>query len=587
MENYYSAERNVQILVALLKARGIRKIIASPGATNINFVASVQQDDFFQVYSSVDERSAAYIACGLSEESGEPVVITCTGATASRNYIPGLTEAFYRKLPILAVTSTQDISKVGHLVAQVIDRSTPLNDIVKFSVQLQNIKDDNDEWDCEVKTNSALLELRRHGGGPVHINLSTTYKKDYSLKKLPPVRVIDRVCRNDVFPELGKGRVAIFIGSHSKFSEREENAIERFCEIHDSVVFCDHTSNYKGKHRIQLALAGSQLYNMRNYGIETLIHIGEVSGDYDSFGILSQAKTVWRVSEDGEIRDFFHKLRCVFEMSESDFFEHYATGVPDKEGGFWAECREEYAKTLDAISDVPFSNVWMAKQISLKLPENSVLHLGILNSLRSWNFFELPESVRSYSNVGGFGIDGVTSSLIGASLVDPEKLYFGVIGDLAFFYDMNAVGNRHVGNNVRIMLINNGKGTEFRNFNHAGAAFGEDADKYIAAAGHYGNKSDRLVKDYAENLGYEYLSASDKDEFNAVYERFLTPTLTSRPIIFEVFTDSQDESDALEMLKSCTRNLKGRVLRTTEKIAGQFLSEDTVKRLKTIVKKIR
>ena len=97
MENYYSSECNIQIVIALLKAYGIRKVIASPGATNLSFVASIQQDTWFDVYSSVDERSAAYIACGMAEESGEPVVLSCTGATASRNYMPGLTEAFYRK----------------------------------------------------------------------------------------------------------------------------------------------------------------------------------------------------------------------------------------------------------------------------------------------------------------------------------------------------------------------------------------------------------------------------------------------------------------------------------------------------------
>jgi len=98
MNFYYSVERNVQIVIAILKANNIRKVIASPGVTNIPFVGSIQNDPFFEVYSCVDERSAAYMACGLSEESGEPVVISCTGATASRNYMPGLTEAYYRKL---------------------------------------------------------------------------------------------------------------------------------------------------------------------------------------------------------------------------------------------------------------------------------------------------------------------------------------------------------------------------------------------------------------------------------------------------------------------------------------------------------
>ena len=93
-EYYYTSERNAQILIYLMKEYGIKKIIVSPGATNASFVYSVQQDSFFDVYSAPDERSAAYMACGMAEESGEIVALSCTGATASRNYIPGLTEAY-------------------------------------------------------------------------------------------------------------------------------------------------------------------------------------------------------------------------------------------------------------------------------------------------------------------------------------------------------------------------------------------------------------------------------------------------------------------------------------------------------------
>ena len=181
MEKFYSAERNLQILVALLNSHGIRYVIASPGTTNINFVASVQCDPFFKVFSSVDERSAAYLACGIASESGEPVVLSCTGATASRNYISGLTEAYYRKLPVLAVTSTQNPIRVGHLMPHVVDRSRQQADTVVESILLPMARNKDQEWDCEIKVNNALLALRRHGGGPVHINLETAYNQDFSL----------------------------------------------------------------------------------------------------------------------------------------------------------------------------------------------------------------------------------------------------------------------------------------------------------------------------------------------------------------------------------------------------------------------
>ena len=174
MGKNYTDEKTAQVVLALLKKHGIRKVIASPGTTNMALVASMQSDQYFEMYSSVDERSAAYMACGLAAESKEPVVISCTGATASRNYLPGLTEAYYRKLPVLAVTSMQGEGREGHHIAQVIDRSVlPVADTAKFSVALPVIKDDEDFWDCEIKVNQAILELNRHGGGPVHTLLTT------------------------------------------------------------------------------------------------------------------------------------------------------------------------------------------------------------------------------------------------------------------------------------------------------------------------------------------------------------------------------------------------------------------------------
>ena len=203
MKYGYSDKKNIQILISLLKANSIRKIVASPGSTHLNFLISCQQDPFFEMYSELDERNAAYLACGLAAESGEPVVIICTGATASRDYLPGLTEAYYRKLPILAITGTQDISIAGNLSPQFIDRSQQPVDAVKMSVHIQTVKDDNDYWDVNLKINKAISELFRHGGGPVHINLTSEYARDqFGVNELPSTRVIRRYFQNDALPIL-------------------------------------------------------------------------------------------------------------------------------------------------------------------------------------------------------------------------------------------------------------------------------------------------------------------------------------------------------------------------------------------------
>ena len=565
---YYTNERSQQIVIALLKAHGIRKVVASPGTTNITLIGSMQQDPYFEMYSSVDERSAAYIACGLAAESGEPVVLSCTGATASRNYMPGLTEAYYRKLPVIAITATQGNYKVGHHIAQVIDRRSIPNDIALLSVDVPVSKDADSEWNCNILVNKALLECRRHGGGPVHINLATTYSRDFSVKELPQARMIRRVMPADVFPEISKGCIAVFIGAHQKFTDVETQALDAFCATYDAVVFVDHTSGYKGKYRVPVSILASQEKDYCTLtSMDLLIHIGEVSGGY----IGMRPRAVWRVNPDGELRDSYRQLTCVFEMEESAFFSHYANqsvvARHDYLDSCWTALKSTWAKV--PAETLPFSNVWIASQTSQRIPTGSVLFLGILNTLRTWNYFDIPNTVYGYANTGGFGIDGYISSMIGASLVHPDKLYFCVAGDLAFFYDMNVLGNRHVGRNVRILLVNNGKGTEFRNYMHPGAAFGEEADKFIAAAGHYGNKSHLLVRHYAEDLGYEYLSANTKEEYLQNLERFLTPEITDRPMLFEAFANNEDESEAIRMMNTLNVSASGMAKELTKAVLGE------------------
>ncbi len=312
MSNYYTDEKNILVLLSLLKADDLKKIIVSPGAPNISFVASIQQDSYFELYSAVDERSASYMACGLALESGEPVVLSCTGATASQNYLPGFIEAYYSKLPILAITSTQPTNRVGHLYPQVTDRSILPNDVFKENVELPIVLNDDDLWECEVKVNSAILSLSHHSKGPVFVNVPTSFSQNFNVKELPKYRVINRINQNDEFPELDNGKIAIFIGSHTHMSTELTESIDRFCENYNSVVFCDHTSGYNGKYKVLFALAASQQQlDCTKFAPDLIIHLGEISGDYFSDKILRKG-IVWRVNEDGEIRDKFRKLLYIF-----------------------------------------------------------------------------------------------------------------------------------------------------------------------------------------------------------------------------------------------------------------------------------
>lgn len=580
----YTKNRSIQILIALLKKHGIKYVITSPGGTNLEINAGLQYDGSFNMYSSVDERSAAYMACGMAGETGEAVAITCTEATASRDYFPGITEAFYRKLPIIVITGVHRYSQIGHLKPQVIDRSISPSDTFICKVQLPVIKDEEDIWTTEIMVNKAILALRKNGGGPVHIDLPCCNDDyDFSTKELPEVKVINRFYEGEVLPKIPNGKIAIFMGAHRQFSKEDTLTIDAFCASHNVIVFADHTSGYYGKYAVHAAVPSLQNKDYDLYErIELLIHMGESYADEATVSRLRQVKTVWRVSPDGELRDTFKKLSNVFEMTEIQFFKHFIIEGAKQESNLIESkhCIDQIIRSFDSM---PFSNIYIASVLASQLPLGSVIHLGLSNSVRAWSVQELPKSVTSSCNVGCRGIDGVLSTFIGASLINTTKLYFCVLGDLTFFYDMNVLGNRSIGKNIRIIMINNNGGSIFKQSAAPGYKFFGDkiTNKFIAASGHFGNKSFTLVKHFVEDLGFEYISASNKEEFHQVYLRFVEPQITDKPIFFEVFTENEDERNAFSMLT----NLETSNTRKAKNLAKQILGDTGTKFVKKIISK--
>ena len=298
-KHYYTDEKNVQIVIALLKAHGIHKVIANPGTTNIAFVGSVQNDSWFQVYSGIDERHSAYMAVGMAAESGEPVVLSCTGATASRNYLPAMTEAFYRKLPILAITFTHPFNGIGQLVPQVIDRSVSPNDVVVGKYEIRTIRTKADAQYYENRINAAILALTARGGGPVHLNIEESGVMTFTTNELPRVRKVGRYSWEncEMMPELPRDRrIAVFLCSGDV-----PDVWESFVRSHNAIVFASQECDYSGPNRVYASLLTSQKGFRGNPKYshlkpDLIIDAGEMSGDYPSFGSLYDCARVWRVS---------------------------------------------------------------------------------------------------------------------------------------------------------------------------------------------------------------------------------------------------------------------------------------------------
>ena len=550
--------KNVEMVAQLLKQHNIKNLVISPGGTNIPLVKIVQSDDFFTCYSVVDERSAVYFAIGIYLQTGNPVAMICTSAQATRNYIPGLTEAFYKKVPILAITMEKHPRFKYQEYMQAPDQTSLPVDSIKKSFELPFIKDINDIYHSKRLINEAILELSHNGNGPVQLCIPWL---DFKIAEIEPSKqIIKRLDVRDIkeFGAINK-KILIVIGEHRPFSNEEKTAINYFCQNTNSVIYTNHLSNFSNEFTVNANLLMSVIDDkvFEKIKPDILITIGGQTGDYPLY--LRFSKTIytemehWRISEDGNITDTYDKLTHVFQGKEIDFFSNVCKNNIKQ---CYIEDWKKENNNLKRDIIVPFSNVGIAQFLHNKLPSNSIIQFSILNSLRAWNLFELDKSIECYSNVGAFGIDGGMSTLIGQSVIT-EKLSFMVIGDLAFFYDMNSLGIRHIKNNLRILLINNNGGVEFK----LNICDKELVDNYIAAANHYNN-----AKGWAETCNFKYLSAKNMDEFKDIYHEFISDS--NQPILLEAFITDENEGEAYYSL--INKNKKGDVKQilkdTTKKI---------------------
>jgi 2-succinyl-5-enolpyruvyl-6-hydroxy-3-cyclohexene-1-carboxylate synthase len=368
----------------------------------------------------------------------------------------------------------------------------------------------------------------------------------------------------DKLPELPSGKIAIFC-STNRLREKDFIAIDKFARATGAVVLCEQDANYRGVHRFDGALVGSNLYGIatkdKELAPDLLIYIGETAGSYALPKIWLKAEKMWRVSEDGEIRDPYRILSDVFEMPTNAFFDAYSDKVVEKDEDEYFTHLQEYDALLRAkIPKLPFSATWVASVTATRLPSDAYLYLAVLHSKRSWNLF--PSSVLKCSmNSGGFGIDGCLSTCIGSSIVLPNTPHFCVIGDLAFFYDMNVLGNRHIGRNLRILLVNNNAGVEFHLKNNPASMLDEQKlNEFTAAGGHFANHFEGSLsnhvspaKAWAESLGFQYLKASNKEEYLETLPEFVVP-ISVRPILFEVFTKTEDDVLAQDLMEKLDNN---------------------------------
>lgn len=570
----FNNTKNIEIIVKLLKENNIKDLVISPGGTNIPVVKAVQDDVFFQCYSVVDERSAVYVAIGIYLQRRNPVALICTSAQATRNYIPGLTEAYYKRVPLLAITMEKHPRFKYQEYMQAPDQTSLPKDAIKNSFELPFISDINDWYHSVRVANEAVLELSRNGLGPVQICIPWL---DFPLKNIQQdIRTIRRFDVEDIKVEnLTNKKLLLVIGEHIPFSKEERAAIEYFCDKTNSVVYVNHLSNFSSMYSIEgnFALLTSETEEIDNLKPDVFISIGGQTGDYPFYLTFSKNELSsvehWRICDDGKVVDTYDKLTRIYQGDIIDFFGNVRSECADHT---YLRKWKEWVESKNVELDVPFSHVAVAQYMHDKIPANSILQFSILNSLRIWNIYSLDKSIECYSNVAAFGIDGGMSTLIGQSLVT-DKLCFMIVGDLAFLYDINSLSIRELRNNVRILLVNNNGGIEFK-------LHGEkkkEQDRYIAAADYHGS-----VKGWAESCGFKYYSAKSMRELEEYAMPFVSAS--EKPIVLEVFVKDYDESDAYLKLVNENKASNASASDSVKNIVKGILGENNFNKLKRTIK---
>lgn len=586
----YTELKVYQIIIALLKKYGIKHCVLSAGSRNVPFVHSIEEDPDFHCYSVVDERSAGYFALGLAQELNEPVVISCTSSTATCNYWPPVAEAFYQGVPIVVLTSDRDPEMLGQWEDQMIDQVGMYDRHVRKSVNLPIIHDHDDEIYCQRLVNEALLELNHHGTGPVHINVPMkAYNNSFNIKKLPEVTKFERLCLDSEktlwdakLETLKKARrILVTCGQNSYVSPALKKSLSEFFLKYNSAVSVEYMSNVDLEEGLNLNVCMDARYVTNKKVKELLPDIVISFGGNIFSGIKEQLRKFagqfehWLIQEDGRVVDLYKSITTIFECKPEHFFQYCVESAGSaKNDHVYYKALKQYVDSV-VYPDFPYSHVYAIKEVVEKIPSNSVLHLSINDSIRITNFFKLNPNIKTYANIGTHGIDGCLSSFLGQAAVN-DKPSFLVIGDLAFFYDMNALRLRHIGNNVHILLINNEGGSEFY-FNHMWK--NKASDLHTTARHH--TKAEGWVK----SNNFIYLSAHDKESLSTSLQEFMRTDL-DQPVFLEVFTEMKTDSDVIYDFfdLSRPRDLQSEAIRRSKEFIKATIGQEKAQKIAGFLK---
>ena len=535
-----------QSIIELLRAKGITHIVISPGSRNAPLTLGFVNNSNFTCYSIADERSAAFFALGIAQQINKPVAVVCTSGSALLNYYPAFAEAFYSQIPFIVISADRPQSKIDIGDGQTIRQENVFANHSLFNANLtENASDEND----------ALIQEAIHTAfakrGPVHINApfeEPLYETTTELSVAP--KIISSALKEFTIEENLSEFAAIWNTTKKKLilvGVNEPNAVEQqfldtLANDPSVVVMIETTSNLhhpKFINTIDTIITPFTNDDFLDFQPEILVTFGGmiVSKRIKAFLRKYQPNHHWHI-DTLRAYDTFGCLTKHFEVTPNLFFQSFFPLTKMVESNYNQKSQEIKAlrqqKSLEYLAKIPFTDFKVFEKVLPALPKNSQLQISNSSPIRYAQLFDIEKSIEVFSNRGTSGIDGSTSTAIGAA-VGSQKPNVFIAGDIGFLYDSNALWNNYIPKNFKIILINNGGGGIFR------ILPGHDETPVFNI---FFETSHCLTAEHlAKMYGFNYLTASTEttleNSLNVLFSNADNPTL------LEVFTPTLENDKVL------------------------------------------
>lgn len=548
-------------LVALLQAHDVRDVVLCPGSRNAPLVHALShQLAGATCHSIIDERSAGFYALGLALATHRAVVVCCTSGTAVANLHPAVAEAYYQGIPLVVLSADRPERWIGQWAGQTLPQPGLFGSLVRKAVHLPEPHTEEERWYCNRLINEALLAALAPLPGPVQINVPIS---DPGVSLLPPTPVahgpkqpigmqpgrciqqlypcrIDAQAVESLLQRLATfERKMILVGQESWSAAMSmgesfpQSLREQFLCIGESlsnspVSICS----------LDALLASLSEGDRRALQPDLLITLGGhiVSNKMKQYLRSYPPRETWHLSPDPTVVDLFCSLTEQIIAPVGPFLETMAQGL---EGHASSPYARHWRERIDQLpSPTPrYSSLAVVGSLLSHLPEEPcVLHLANSSSVRYAELFRKPHRLLTLCNRGTSGIEGSLSTALGFARQRAEERHFIVIGDLSFFYDLNALGLPEVGSHVRVLLLNNQRGSIFQSL--PTLEMDRLSQRYITA------EHQLRAQGWSESCGWEYLSVHEASELKETMAYFVGPA--DRPRLLEAFVSSEDEIAELQ-----------------------------------------